>query len=401
MFPRTFAKQFAGAKEAERRAGLSPVKASASWVGAGRFKSFSQIPREVPVSVPNLASGNFMKASSSSSTRSTRSSRTLEPDIMQNPSEKLQLYLEQAVRPSTMKTYLSYWRRFNEFCESNILAVQDAESIGLFLIQLAEKSENRTSSLTAKHAIKYFLKLRFPFKKCKTDTYFVSRIVKSISKKWGKPVKKAKRITSEMVTKLVLNLLRSGSFKDERTAIFILLQFICMARYEEVSKLQKAFVEFVPSGHMKIYFPSAKNYEVWDAKTCWAAGNEGGLIDPVKLIQDYLKKLVGPVKWLFPSFRLGKSQVPVFLDKPVSYNNMLSLLKQALSDVGENGVEFSLHGVRTGSLSEVANSDRNVPKSDIRRHGRWKNQEMVDHYHELSLEKKLAPSKALKIYDIK
>ena len=387
----TFAKRFAGAKEAERRAGLSPVKSSASLMGASKFKSFSQFPKEkVPVSVPRLSSGNLIRASST---------RRSEPDIIQNPNDKLQLYLEQAVRPSTQKTYLSYWRRFNEFCSSNNLAVQEAASIGLFLIHLAEKSENRASSLTAKHAIKYYIKLNYPFKKAKTDTYFVSRIIKSISKKWGKPVKKAKRITSEMVTKLMLTLIKSKSFKDERTAIFILIQFICMARYEEVAKLQKSCIEFVPSGHFKIYFPSAKNYEVWDAKTCWAAGNEGGVIDPVKLIQDYLSKLSGNVNWLFPSFRLGKNQVPVFMDKAVTYNNMLTLLKQALSRIGENGEEYSLHGVRTGSLSEVANSDRKVPKSDIRRHGRWKSHEMVDHYHELSLEKKLAPSKALKIYD--
>lgn len=387
----TFAKRFAGAKEAERRAGVSPVKSSASLVGAVKFKSFSQFPKEkVPVSVPVFSSGNFIRASTT---------RRSEPDIIQNPNEKLQMYLEQAVRPSTQKTYLSYWRRFNEFCLSNNYAVQEAASIGLFLIHLAERSENRTSSLTAKHAIKYYLKINFPFKKAKTDTYFVSRIVKSISKKWGKPVKKAKRITSEMVSKLVLNLINSGSFKDERTAIFILLQFVCTARYEEVAKLQKSCIEFTPSGHMKILFPSAKNFEVWDAKTCWASGNAGGLIDPVRLVQSYLKKLSGNVSWLFPSFRIGRNQVPVFLDKAVTYNNMLTLLKQALSRIGENGEEFSLHGVRTGSLSEMANSDSKVPKSDIRRHGRWKSQEMVDHYHELSLEKKLAPSKALKIYD--
>lgn len=392
MYHRTFAKRFEGAKEAGRRTGVSPVKSSASAVGVAtaKFKSFAQIPRKIPVSVTVAASGNLIRAGSS---------RSPEPDIMQNPSDKLQLYLKDAVRPSTQKTYSSYWRRYIEFCESNGVVVQDAASISLFLIQLAEKSENRASSLTAKHAIKYFLKLKYPFKKAKTDTYFVSRIVKAISKKWGKPVKKAKRITSEMVTKLVLFLRKSGSFKDERTAMFLLIQFICMARYEEVAKLQKSCIEFIPSGDMKIYFPSAKNFEVWDAKSCWAAGNAGGLIDPAKLMRDYLKKIPDQSTWLFPSFRLGKGQVPVFTDKPVSYNNMLTLLKKALSCIGENGDEFSLHGVRTGSLSEVVNSNKNVPKSDIRRHGRWKSQEMVDHYHELSLEKKLAPSKALRIYE--
>ena len=390
MMNSSFAKRFAGAKEAEKRIGIPAVKCAASVPVLSNFKSFSALPKENFSSVAVTAPG-FLK---SSTTRATSKS-----DVMKSPNEKLQLYLEQAVRPSTRKTYLSYWRRFNEFCKSNSLPIQGAESISLFLIQLAENSENRASALSAKHAIKYFLKLKYPFKKSKTDSYFVSRIIKSISKKWGKPVKKAKRITSEMVSKLVLNLLRTKSFKDERTAMFILLQFICMGRYEEIAKLEKSFIEFVQDGHLKIYFPSAKNFDVWDAKTCWAAGNSGGLIDPVALLRKYLNKLSGQVKWLFPSFRLGKGQTPVFIDKPVSYSNMLNLLKEALSSIGERGEEFSLHGVRTGSLSEVANSDKKIPKSDIRRHGRWKSQEMVDHYHELSLDKKLAPSRALQIYD--
>ena len=388
----SFAKRFAQAKEAERRAGFSPAKVSPR-VGAG-FKSFAQIPREkIQHSITKTGEG-------SSSHSGLKGGKKSSQGLVQNRHEKLQHYLEDAVRPSTKKTYRSYWRRYNEFCARNSLSIQEAESISLFLVDLAEKTENRTSPLSAKHAIKYFMKLRYPFKKCKTDTYFVARIVKSISQKWGKPVKKAKTISSELVAKLIPALLKSGSFKDHRTAIFILVQFICMARFEEVAKLEKQFIEVVPPGNLKILFPSAKNYNVWDAKTCWAAGNTGGFIDPVSLIQDYLKKLSSQVTWLFPSFRIGKEQSMIFLNKPISYNNMLSLLREALSSIGEKGEEFSLHSIRTGSLSEVANSDRNVPRSDIMRHGRWKSLQMVDHYHELLLAKKLAPSKALKIYDI-
>ena len=380
------------AKEAERRAGIPPAKASSS--ASRNFKSFSQIPKE---KIVNPTSGSDEAVGGR---RSLSSRKKTTPSLTSNATNaKLKEYLEDAVRPSSKKTYSSYWRRFMDFCQKKSMSVLEAESVALFLIHLAETTENRVSSLVAKHAIKYHIKLNYPCKKAATDSYLVSRITKSISSKWGKPVKKAKRITSDMVSKMILNLLKTGSFKDERTAMFILIQFICMARYEEVAKLEKAFIEIVPPGHLKVYFSSAKNYNVWDAQTCWAAGNEGGLIDPVLLIQNYLKKLSTEVKFLFPSFRVGKNQVPVFLNKPVSYDNMLSLLKSALSDIGEKGEEFSLHGVRTGSLSEAANSNKNVQRTDIKRHGRWKSQSMVDHYHELSIEKKLAPSRALKIYD--
>jgi len=170
-------------------------------------------------------------------------------------------------------------------------------------------------------------------------------------------------------------------------------------RIEEVAKLVENFIEIVPPGNLKIYFPSAKKYEVWDPKTTWAAGNKNGLIDPVKLARNYLNLLPSEVKWLFPSFRLGKKKSIVFLKNQVSYSNMLNLLREALSSIGENEDDFSLHGIRTGALSEVANSSKKISRADIKRHGQWKSDKLVDQYHELSLEKKLAPSKALKLYD--
>ena len=111
-----------------------------------------------------------------------------------------------------------------------------------------------------------------------------------------------------MVTKLVLNLLSSGDFKDERTAIFVLLQFCFFARFEEMSKLTKECVHVIAPSHIKIIFPSAKNYNSWDAKTSWVSGNQGGKVDPVKLVRTYLEKILDNVSWLFPNFRLGKKK---------------------------------------------------------------------------------------------
>ena len=199
--------------------------------------------------------------------------------------EKLPEYLADSVRASTKKTYKSFWLRYKKFCASHNLVIHDAESISVFLISLAESTDNKKSSTLAKHAIKFYLKLQFPFKKSPTDTYFVSRILKSISKKYGKPVKKAKGVSSVLVKKIVLKLLNSGSFKDERTAVFILLQFLFMGRFEEMSGLTKSCVTFLPQGHIQVFFPSAKNYEKWDAKTAWVKGNAGDAIDPLKIVQ--------------------------------------------------------------------------------------------------------------------
>ena len=111
----------------------------------------------------------------------------------------------------------------------------------MFIIVVAEKSKGTSAPLLAKHAIKYNLKLLFPFRKCLTDSWYVASILKSVKKKFAKPVKKkkAETLTSTVVFSLVSNWLKSKCFKDRRSAVFILMQFVLFARYEEIAQLKK------------------------------------------------------------------------------------------------------------------------------------------------------------------
>ena len=85
------------------------------------------------------------------------------------------------------------------------------------------------------------------------------------------------------------------------------------------------------------------------------------------------------------------------LEKTVSYSNMLKLFRVGLNKIGLDGKLYSLHSLRTGSLSEASNSNL-VDKMSLQRHARWKSSSMVNHYRELSLDKKLAASRALSLY---
>ena len=49
-----------------------------------------------------------------------------------------------------------------------------------------------------------------------------------------------------------------GGFKNERTAIFFLLQFLLMARFEEVANLRKENVVVIDSGDMEVKILEAK-----------------------------------------------------------------------------------------------------------------------------------------------
>ena len=49
-----------------------------------------------------------------------------------------------------------------------------------------------------------------------------------------------------------------GGFKNERTAIFFLLQFLLMTRFEEVANLRKENVVVIDSGDMEVKILEAK-----------------------------------------------------------------------------------------------------------------------------------------------
>ena len=222
----------------------------------------------------------------------------------------------------------------------------------------------------------------------------VSRVAKSITKKYAKAVKKAKTLDSVTIKKLVLNLLESGTLVDERSAVFFLVQYIIFGRYEEISSLSPSSLKFLDNGHLEVHVEKAKNFDVFDSKKSYISkGSEN--YEPVSIIKNYVSKL-GDSKFLFPNFRVEKKKI-VFLEKSVSYSNMLKLLRSSLDKIGLEGKAFSLHSLRTGALSEASNGS--VDKVALQRHARWKTPNMVDYYREISLDKKLEASRALALYD--
>ena len=363
--------------------------------------SFESLCRKMSWSSTESSSSSSRVLSPSAAGSSRSDPRRLERRIQKEPSggsgdkEVIKSYLEDAVRDSSKRTYSSFWKRYRSFCSSRNISLTAADSIALFLINLAESSKSKSSALIAKTAIKYNLKLLNPSKKSNTDSYLVSRVAKAISKKYGKPVKKAKTISSTIVKELVLSLIEKD-FKDQRSAVLFLMQFLLIGRFEEVSKIKKENVNFREDGHIEVTLLEAKNYEVWDSQKSMIAKGEGSF-DPVAIIKDYFGK-IEKTEWLFPNYRLGKNRAIVFIDKPVSYSNTLKLFRQALTNIGFDGNSYSLHSLRTGALSEAANA-KNVDKEVLKRHGRWKSANMVDYYHEMSLEKRLQAVQSLSIYN--
>ena len=348
-----------------------------------------QVTRSSPQSLVTPALKSLPKK------KSTKSGAALSVDAKKAKS-LIPIYLEDAVRVSTKNRYRSYWMRYKCFCQENKLSLQKGESISMFLISLAESTKGNSAPMFARNAIKYNLKLLYPFKKCATDSWFVSRILSSARKKFARPVKKAATLDSASIVALVQHLLSSGDFKDERTAVFILTQFVLFGRFEEISKLKRSNVKILASGDLEVLFEEAKNFNVWDSRSSCIAKNAGDGLDPVSILLSYMDKIKDCV-WLFPNFRKGKAGKLIFQEKPVSFDNMLKLLRQGLDGIGMEGKMFTMHSVRTGALSEAANSGV-CDREGLKRHVRWSGVGMVDHYHKYSLERRLKPCFALNFY---
>lgn len=332
-------------------------------------------------------------ASSVVQSSSSSSSTTAEVDYL---SKLAPVYLRDAVRPSSRKTYTTYWKKYVKFCEDNQLSLRKATNISMFLIKLAEESKSKSSPLLAKYGIKYFLKLKYPFAKCGTDSYYTKRICKAICSKFAKPAKKAEAIDSLTVKQLVEHLLSSGSFKDERSACFLLTQCILFGRFEEVSNIKVSNVNLLTSGDISFTIEKAKNFNQNDARTSLMCKGNGDF-DPTTIFLQYFRKVESlKSEWLFPNFSKGKQNSVVLRKGPVSYSNMLKLFREALDAIGIDGKKYSLHSIRIGSVSEAAN--KNVDRSALARHTRWKNVEMINVYHKMSLHKRREAPASLNIY---
>ena len=116
------------------------------------------------------------------------------------------VYLEGSVRGSTQNLYAFYWKKFLEFCGKLGWASLPASpnSIAAFMVSLAKESKANSGTLNAKNDIVYYHRLHRPFEKSPTDLSLVKKILKTVSNKWSKPVRKVISLSFEVMVKFAL-----------------------------------------------------------------------------------------------------------------------------------------------------------------------------------------------------
>ena len=291
-------------------------------------------------------------------------------------------HLGSSIRESTRKTYTSYWVRFKTFCAQKHVSAMPASPavIARFLIYIAELNASVAGSKISVSAIAFYHKMFLGESVAPTESVVVKNVMKALSEKFAKPVKKAKVFTSLNLKDLLDFHFNQNSKEDETIVIMIAVMFCLMARHEEISKLTSDCVKVLDSEDVEVSFPSAKNYNFADSKKSFLASCPNAKYNIAKIFADY-----------------ASSCLPGTILFPYSYNSALCKMRQVLSKANiVDAQQFSLHSFRVGAVSEAANGGL-VSDSDIQRHARWNSLEMVYRYRCQTLENQLKASRILLI----
>ena len=293
-------------------------------------------------------------------------------------------HLGSAIRDSTRKTYTGYWLRYKKFCEERNIAVLPSSPavIARFLIFISELKASVAGAKIAVSAIGFFHKSFMGDSVSPTDSIVVKNVMKSLSEKFAKPVKKAKPFSSLILKDLLdFQFLSTNSSKqDDSIVIMAAVMFCLMARHEEVSKLTPECVKSLDTGDLEITFPSAKNYNFADAKKSFLASCPNAKYNIAEIFSNYVSS-IQPGSLLFP----------------LSYNVALVKVRQVLLKANVlQSQEYSLHSFRLGAVSEAVNGGL-LSDSDVQRHARWKSLDMVYRYRCQNLDSQLKASRILLI----
>ena len=123
-------------------------------------------------------------------------------------------------------------------------------------------------------------------------------IINNIKRTYGKPVKKMRSMSLEIIKKLVDQLLCGDHFKrpgDNLTASLshwrivmkVVVKFFTMARFEEIIEVKVSQLTFTTGGDLVITFYKAKTNQFFETDSVTVAGRNS-YYDPVKLVKLYI-----------------------------------------------------------------------------------------------------------------
>jgi integrase len=322
-----------------------------------------------------------------------------------NSYNKIEHYLSNTVAKSTQNQYFLAFKKFQDFCKENcILALpSDPTFIMTYFIHLAENSNSVNTVHVARSAIRYFNLISAPGSPIPTDRDDVAMLVKSLERKFTRPVVKRTPTTPDIVRKLIDSLngdqFRKFAFKqsisDWQIVAKCVFKFFTFSRFEEVLELKRSDFDFQSSGVLVVTKTKAKNNQFHEAKHVTISPSYD-IYCPVNIIKKYFLRLnFSPLcdGFFLPKLSVKKSLVIVHPLLPTSYSFCVKQFKSKLRSLQIDDTLFGEHSDRIGGVSAAANAGCNI--LDIQLHGHWNSDTVPKTYINRSLQKKSSVTKTL------
>ena len=265
---------------------------------------------------------------------------------------------------STLKTYLPRVKLWVEFSGRYGLEPFPVK-VALFILFLQERLELAVAQrnkagvvLNVVYAVDLVSRVKGTLEPGCNEQ--IQLLIVSARRQLGRPTVRKKAVGKDLLSVTILHLLPDLSCIDLgklRVAVFLVLSFVLVARWSEVAAL-RADQLFDYGEHLVAFLEMTKCDQF----------REGSFVPFVdsqqprgaaSLVRLYLTYFVGEDMSL-PLIRgvdRGRVRGQYLRPKGLYYTRMRELVRQCLTEVGENPDEYGLHGYRAGAGTHTATDD--------------------------------------------
>jgi hypothetical protein len=317
--------------------------------------------------------------------------------------------IKESVRESTLKKYSLAYARWTNFCSLTGVSPLPASAAHVSACLATLASETRSvSTVEAVYAAishaHHCLNLKSP-----TSGPAVSLLMRSIRRRFKKPVSSVKPLTSEMLRAMLDHLYQPSHGHDGldaplvlwRTTWRITLAYYLFARFDDMARLKRCDLEFaeLPHLHLKVCLRGGKTDTSNQGFIRFVSGNfQNPLYCPVRLTRLYLTRIGSTHQGFLVARTQTSTNRQLIIDGQhrLAYSRARSDFRQLLSTLGFNPDDFCEHSPKRGAVTDSSNAGLdNDTLQDI---VGWKSHLMPKIYNDRSTQHYLSCSAKLHLH---
>ncbi|XP_059097731.1 uncharacterized protein LOC131892025 isoform X2 [Tigriopus californicus] len=268
--------------------------------------------------------------------------------------------IKAARAPSTRKLYSNYWNLFRSFCRTHdkVYLPATTHTVLAFLQSYAEKSNSASACHFISASITAFHDTQGYPSPCNAKV--VKLFLLGIKKTLSKPVIRKTPISHDILVHILNHCLDTDLYSPYptrplplwREAIFELLAFLCMARFDDLARVLTSNITILPD-KIVIFFPHRKNDQLKSGHYSYIQITNSHLC-PKKIYLTYLVRLssalglpyIGP---LLPKF-IKQGNNHLVTTATATYSSIRSTQFLVLKAIGLDASQFGCHSSRRGSV---------------------------------------------------